>query len=92
MTIKDDDSGTLAVSYYTLPVDEPIKNPEPYKAECLDIINGLNLGFVLGTLFKAVWRIGAYNTLGRSKSGYDPRRDVQKIKTFADLLGRMYKV
>ena len=83
-TKKNNDSG-LDVDYYTVTVEKPFKLPEPYKAECSDIIGALDLPFDLGSVMKAIWRYGVFNTTGVSKSNYNPKRDIEKVLSFATI-------
>ena len=75
------------VSYYTVEVENPASLPDPYIAECLDIIEVLDMNFAEGEAFKAIWRKCAARTLGKGKRGYSGGLyDAQKVEFYG---GRM---
>ena len=59
----------LSVNYYKLPILHPINLPDPYIAECDDIIHALGLTFEEGCVFKAIWRSAAMRQFGLVKAG-----------------------
>lgn len=69
----------LDVNYYLCPVTNPNQTPDPYTAECGDIIETLNMTFNEATAFKAIWRKAAERTLGRKKAGNSAVRDAEKM-------------
>ena len=65
-------------SYYDLKVgDTTIK--------CLDIIEGLDMNYNEGNIFKAVWRIAAAKQ-GKTKRGNNMHYDAEKIVFFGERL------
>lgn len=75
-------------SYYKLKIDNPANLPEAYTAECLDIIEALDMNFSEGEAFKALWRRAAARK-GSAKRGYDNGKyDAEKIAYYA---GRILK-
>lgn len=75
-----------SVSYYTVVISNPTVLPQPYVAECNDIIEALQLNYAEGNAFKAIWRRAAAR-LGKSKRGYtDGLYDAEKIEFFGKRL------
>lgn len=70
--------------YYLVDVPEP-KRLKPYKAECEDIIEALEMSFQEGEAFKAIWRKAAARR-GNGKPGASPLYDAQKVAHYG---GRM---
>jgi hypothetical protein len=71
-------------SYYRVTVDQPIEGP-PYTAECLDIIEALDMDFAEGNVFKAIWRRCAARTLNLRKKGYtDGLYDAEKVAFYGE--------
>ena len=68
-------------SYYRVSVAHPTTLPEPYEAECNDIIEALDMTFAEGNTFKANWRIAAARQ-GKRKKGNDAVYDAEKICFF----------
>ncbi len=57
------------VNYYLVRVEHPQREDQPpYRAECEDIIQALNMTFDEGCLFKALWRSAAARQ-GNGKPG-----------------------
>ena len=74
-----------SVSYYAVPVDDPISGGLSYVAECGDIIEALGMDFNEGNAFKAIWRKCAARTLGLKKKGYkDGLYDSEKVVYFGE--------
>ena len=70
-------------SYYDLQTgDTTIK--------CLDIIEGLNMSYNEGNIFKAVWRIAAAKQ-GKTKKGNNMYYDSEKIVFFGERLLEEHK-
>ncbi len=70
-------------SYYDLKVgDTTIK--------CLDIIEGLDMNYNEGNIFKAVWRIAAAKQ-GKTKKGNNMHYDSEKIVFFGERLVEEHK-
>lgn len=67
--------------YYKVLVASPTTAPEPYTAECNDIIEALEMTFAEGNAFKALWRLAAAR-LGQGKPGTTARYDSEKIVFF----------
>ena len=75
-----------SVSYYAIEVTDPVSGGEPYTAECLDIIEALQMNYNEGNAFKANWRRAAAR-LGKKKKGYtDGLYDAEKVEFYG---GRM---
>ena len=68
-------------SYYMTFVKVPTTLPEPYQAECNDIIEANEMTFAEGNAFKAIWRTSAAR-LGRKKLGNNAVYDAEKIQFF----------
>lgn len=66
------------VNYYLAQVDAPTKGGMPYRAECMDVIDALDMTFAEGEAFKAIWRCAAAR-LGMQKAGNEAVRDAQKV-------------
>lgn len=80
-----------SVSYYTVNVDFPTKEREPYVAECNDIIEALGMSFAEGEAFKAIWRMAAARQ-GRMKKSYtDGVYDAEKVQFFGGRMVAMAK-
>lgn len=74
-----------SVSYYSVPVNDPMSGRKPYVAECGDIIEALGMDFNEGNAFKAIWRKCAARTLGLKKKGYtDGVYDAEKVIYFGE--------
>lgn len=73
------------VNYYLVDIKDP-KRLEPYKAECEDIIEAMQMSFAEGNLFKALWRSCASRTLGLHKEGQDAEGiyDAEKMVYYAN--------
>lgn len=64
--------------YYRVAVREPMASDlQPYRAECADIIEALDMTFNEGEAFKALWRLAAARQ-GRGKPGNKPQYDADK--------------
>lgn len=76
-----------SVSYYTCSVTHPISETEdPYDAECIDIIDALQMTPNEANAFKALWRRAAAR-LGKSKRGYtDGLYDAEKVEFYGKRL------
>lgn len=72
-----------SVSYYTVSVTHPINEAaDPYDAECIDIIDALQMTPNEANAFKALWRRAAAR-LGKSKRGYtDGLYDAEKVEFY----------
>lgn len=70
-----------SVKYYAVDITAPINSKaDPYTAECLDIIEALDMDWAEANAFKAIWRKASARTLGKSKKGYDDGLyDAQKV-------------
>ena len=78
-------------NYYKVYVKHPTTLPEPYEAECADIIEALKLDFAEGNVLKALWRRAVARNSGIKKKGYDDGKyDAEKIKWFADVIAGRY--
>lgn len=70
--------------YYKVFVKNPTTLPDPYEAECNDIIEALEMTFAEGNAFKAIWR-KAKARLGVKKKGYDSGvYDSEKVVFFGE--------
>lgn len=76
-----------SVSYYTCSVTHPIsETADPYDAECIDIIDALQMTPNEANAFKALWRRAAAR-LGKSKRGYtDGLYDAEKVEFYGKRL------
>jgi hypothetical protein len=72
-----------SVRYYTCSVTHPINEAaDPYDAECIDIIDALQMTPNEANAFKALWRRAAAR-LGKSKRGYtDGLYDAEKVEFY----------
>lgn len=70
-------------SYYVVDVKSPTTAPDPYKAECNDIIESLDMTFAEANVFKAVWRRAAQRQ-GRVKKGNNSLYDAEKMVFFSE--------
>lgn len=79
-----------SVSYYTCSVTHPIsETADPYDAECIDIIDALQMTPSEANAFKALWRRAAAR-LGKSKRGYtDGLYDAEKVEFYGKRLVEM---
>lgn len=69
-------------SYYSVRVTNPVSGGEAYTAECLDIIEALQMDFAEGNAFKAIWRRCAAR-MGMRKRGYDNGLyDAEKVEFY----------
>ena len=80
-TPKTENSGG-SVSYYTVDINHP-NSGEPYQAECLDIMESLEMTVHENNVFKAVWRMAAQRQ-GKLKEGNSSVRDAEKIAFFGN--------
>lgn len=67
---RQDEASGGDVNYYLLEINEP-KRLDPYKVECEDIIEKLELTFAEGNVLKAIWRSAAKRVFGHAKRGTD---------------------
>lgn len=76
-----------SVSYYTCSVTHPIsETADPYDAECIDLIDALQMTPNEANAFKALWRRAAAR-LGKSKRGYtDGLYDAEKVEFYGKRL------
>lgn len=71
-------------NYYKVYVKHPTTLPEPYEAECNDVIESLQMTFAEGNAFKAIWR-KAKSRQGVKKKGYDNGvYDSEKVVFFGE--------
>lgn len=89
LNTKDKDRATeeytgSSSNYYKVYVKHPTTLPDPYEAECNDIIESLNMTFAEGNAFKAIWR-KAKARQGVKKKGYDNGvYDSEKVVFFGE--------
>lgn len=85
--IKEDSTEQYTGSssnYYKVYVKHPTTLPEPYEAECNDLIEALQMTFAEGNAFKAIWR-KAKARQGVKKKGYDNGvYDSEKVVFFGE--------
>lgn len=75
-----------SVGYYTVYIARPTTLPDPYYAECNDIIESLQMNYAEGNAFKALWRRAAAR-MGKRKQGYDSGLyDAEKVEFFGKRL------
>ncbi|MBB6253038.1 hypothetical protein [Nitrospirillum iridis] len=68
--------------YYKVPIAHPATpGVAPYTAECLDIIEALDMTFAEGNAFKAIWRLAAAR-MGNGKPGNTALYDAEKVEFF----------
>lgn len=77
-----------SVDYYKISVENPTTFEKPYRAECNDIIEALNMNFAEGEAFKAIWR-NAASRIGLQKAGSTPKREADKIVFYANRIAAM---
>lgn len=71
------------VNYYLVEVKHPQREDQPpYRAECEDIIEALDLNFDEANMFKEIWR-GARARQGAEKEGNTALRGAQKLVHYA---------
>ena len=71
-------------NYYKVFVRHPTTLPEPYEAECNDLIEALQMTFAEGNAFKGIWR-KAKARQGVKKKGYDNGvYDSEKVVFFGE--------
>lgn len=71
-------------SYYKVHVENPINTFQvPYHAECLDIIEALDMTFAEANAFKAIWRTAAARK-GKKKKGNSAVYDAEKVIFFGE--------
>lgn len=64
--------------YYRVEVPTPMSSElQPYRAECADIIEALDMTFNEGEAFKALWR-GAATRMGNGKDGVTAEYNAEK--------------
>jgi hypothetical protein len=81
--IKEEYTGSSS-NYYKVFVKHPTTLPEPYEAECNDVIESLQMTFAEGNAFKAIWR-KAKARQGVKKKGYDNGvYDSEKVVFFGE--------
>jgi hypothetical protein len=92
MTTQDKATGS-DTNYYLLDIPNP-KRLDPYKVECEDIIEALQMNFAEGNVFKAIWRSCAANALGIKKPGSDKYGvyDAEKIVYYGSRLVNQRKL
>jgi hypothetical protein len=66
-------------TYYTVTIAHPLSISDPYRAECGDIIEALNMSFAEGEAFKAIWRLCAARELGLKKANHSATYDAEKV-------------
>jgi hypothetical protein len=72
-----------SVSYYQVRVTRTTSGGDAYTAECNDLIEALGMNYAEGNAFKAIWRLCAARTLGKTKRGYtDSLYDAEKVVFF----------
>lgn len=93
LTLADWYHRTLTIPHETKPTEEHTGGSSSYydvtingqTVSCLDIIEALNMDFVLGNIFKAAWRIAAARN-GKNKKGNNEVYDAEKIVFFGERL------
>ncbi|AZU97876.1 hypothetical protein [Vibrio phage LP.1] len=70
-------------NYYIVEVKHPTTAPEPYSAECNDIIESLGLTFAEANIYKEIWRTANGRTHNNGKPDNDPKRAAEKVLFFA---------
>lgn len=81
------------VNYYLVEVKHPQREDQPpYRAECEDLIEALDLNFDEANMFKEIWR-GARARQGAEKEGNTALRGAQKLVHYAGrILRRISRV
>lgn len=70
-------------NYYIVEVKHPTTAPEPYSAECNDVIESLGLTFAEANIYKEIWRTANGRTHNNGKPDNDPKRAAEKVLFFA---------
>lgn len=71
-----------SVNYYKVEVKTPTTFDKPYRAECNDLIEALDMNYAEGNAFKAIWRRCAERQ-GKKKKGNNTYYDAEKLAFFA---------
>jgi hypothetical protein len=85
--VRDDSVGESSggsCEYYKVPILKPTTAPDPYIAECNDVIEALDMTYAEANMFKEIWRSAAARTLGKIKAGHNEVRGAEKVVFFAD--------
>ena len=85
ITLKVETDGEYtggSVNYYKIHIKHPASGGEEYDAECLDIIESLDMSFAEGEAFKAIWRLAAAR-LGKKKRGHEAIYDGEKAEFYS---------
>jgi hypothetical protein len=80
--IKIEDSG-LSSSYYITHIPHPVSLGAEYSAECLDIMEVLDMTVHESNIFKAIWRKAAERQ-GNVKANNSAMRDCEKAFFFSN--------
>ena len=73
----------VSCNYYTIKVEKPCHMPNPYHAECIDIMESLDMTPHEANIFKEVWRMAAARQ-GRKKKGHSYLRGAEKLVFFSN--------
>lgn len=79
-----------SVSYYVVEVKHPIHR-DPYTAECMDIMEALELTSHEANIFKCIWRRAAERQ-GKKKKGNNALYDAEKMAFFANRILQLEKL
>jgi hypothetical protein len=68
--------------YWLIDIAHP-KRLEPYKVECEDIIEAMNMPFAEATVFKSLWRLCQLRA-GNGKPGSTEQYEAEKMVYYSD--------
>ena len=81
-----------SASYYRVFIEDPeTEGQAPYWAECIDIIEALEMNYNEANAFKAIWRTAASRTLGLKKKGLNDLYDAEKVVFFGNRMVKKAK-
>ena len=78
-------------SYYEVDIANPVHQPRVYRAECIDLIESLELTPHEANVFKCIWRKAAERQ-GKGKEGNNALRDAEKILFFANRIHELERL
>lgn len=77
-------------SYYTVEVKNPV-HLDPYTAECIDLMEALNLTSHEANVFKSIWRRAAERQ-GKKKKGNNALYDAEKMVFFSNRILQLEQI
>lgn len=85
--MSEEDSGG-SCKYYRVVINCPVHAFAPYIAECMDIVDALEMTPNEANIFGEIWRTAAARQ-GNKKKGHTPMRAADKIKFHADRIHQL---